>query len=97
MCLTYFVFMTSPIGTAWSSVKVSFYSNRRVDLVKCGQTGHQMTPDGEILNTRMLELIKIHIPYMDHFTICKSFGKLCSQVLKTRELTWSNEAINDVS
>jgi len=55
---------------------------RRWALVKLSQTTEKMTWNLNLLNTKLLELIKIQTFYIDHFSIWKS---LCKQYSPNRE------------
>jgi len=56
---------------------------RRRALVKLGQTMEKMTCIENLLNTKLLELIKIQNFYIDHFSIRKSLCKQYSPNLES--------------
>ena len=59
-------------------------------LVKLGQMTHMRTSNGKLLNTKLLDLIKTYISYMDHIFIWINLIESQALVFKFEDELWSN-------
>jgi hypothetical protein len=69
---------------------VCFLKTNVLTLVKLGQITYLMTSNEKLLNTKLLELIKIYILYMDHIFIWINFSKSQAHVFKIEDGFWSD-------
>jgi hypothetical protein len=70
--------------------KCVFLKTNVLTLVKLGQMTYLMTSNEKLLNTKLLELIKIYIWYMDHIFIWINFSKSQAHVFKIEDRFWSD-------
>ena len=68
----------------FDQVRGTCFQIRRRALVKLGQTTEKMTWNGNLLNTKLLELINIQTFYIEHFSIWESLCKQYSPNLESQ-------------
>jgi len=79
--------------------KCVFVKPTILTLVKLGQMTHLSTSNGELLNTKLLDLIKTYISYMDHIFIRINLIESQAHVSNSKTgfgQIWSNDGENDL-
>ena len=87
------VFMSFPFEAIQGSLKVCVCETYYFDF---GQMTHLSTSNGKLLNTKLLDLIKTNISYMDHIFIRINLIESQAHVFKFEDRLWSNDGEIDL-
>jgi len=69
------LFQLRPSRVPKTSVWLRILKKFKIECFKLGQMTHLMTSNETILNTKLLEIIKIYIWYIGHFSIWINFSQ----------------------
>jgi len=69
------LFQSTPSRVLKTGVLYEFFQNSKIECFKLGQMTHLMTSNETVLNTKLLEIIKIYFWYNVHFSIWINFSQ----------------------
>ena len=90
------LFYSKPSRVPKTSAWLWILSKFEIECFKLDEMAHLMTSNETILNTKLLDLIKTYISYMDHIFIRINLIESEARVFKFEDGLWSNDGENDL-